>query len=700
MRTFKDYLNNKINKKAIKDGYPTYYFKNKYIEMLKQYNIDFTSKFFDNYLIKTNIPEECLENLYNEYYLKDKKLNDFSYIRYFTNENIKYIKSGLNEEEFANIYKLIELEQEIGQELFNKFDINLYLKKINKDTYYDFKEELKIFIKLYGKEVIDEKQITPEIISKCTNESIMKKIPIDVLINYYQDMGLITNELFTNDIRFVNNNFLSEMIIDELSNNNNCDVKTIIKAIKELKEAKIILPVFATPFFKFIIKNPSKINELMVLLEEVLKVTKERFKDSIDANNIEISITPDIIITELKDNPNLLEGEVKQQIIKEILNDYDEPLNAITHYNLNKLYEVTATMTKEELEKFKPIFEVLNNPTPDNIINILINNRDLVTEFNISILRDHIIPVFNNNIFSSNNAPEFTKTEEDGLTIYTINDYPYNLVVSGVTNKSSIGEKYTKTNLTDHPELFTDSEFKGNNLMSLTINCEQNSPSYIDQDGYVTVGYYDFEYGDLISAHKNDASTMMTERENKIETYINQGGLSYLPELIDKNFYDFNTSNSFHYPELRLNRFRINNQGELIKRPPMYMAEKGMQIHEETKKWARYYGIPIVRINNEAIAIKVTNEMNKLFSQIENNEIPFNIELFNQLSYLLNIYNCHDGRNKIDIIKRIASCLSKCNDINDFNYIKEKFSDKFLYSYLTDIINSINPPTENIIIHK
>ena len=267
----------------------------------------------------------------------------------------------------------------------------------------------------------------------------------------------------------------------------------------------------------------------------------------------------------------------------------------------------------------------------------------------------------------------------------------FNLLIHTI-GKKSIGPNASFGNkLGSNPELWeNNTEGKSNNI-SCSLISEYNMFvfTYFDKAD-VIIGFNDIKNTQILNASNCDAMTNMeTGTDFSFDNNILPWDVSSwrLPESILNSALHCKDTVSRSYNEIVLGR----NEFGVVKKPDYILCTKNFEnslyvkpIDENSKKWAKYYDIPILQLDGNTLYRQAIENFNKTLEIISKGDISLNI--FDELMKSIKTFFFTKGK-KIDILEILKQFINK----NKENLDDEKISSilKIIEKYGETIIDDM-----------
>ena len=621
---------------------------------------------------------------------KKKYKYEFSeVIKYVTPEFIRLCE---NEEERANIYthfnnelvapefpyfielykdsKLIAMnaikyangidEEKVEFLKKNKTKLNILLENniINSDFFHLGNEKIiDEYINIlnhYGKEVIDILELKN--FEYLNNENI-KKLDIKIIKENF--------EIIVNTIEFLNEYLIVENqdILINLSLKDNEKFQLLCNYIKKANEPYSI----HRDIFNFLELTNYDINLIDFIFEKHIKTIEglysyynNTFNKEFEKNTGSIIIDYIIEKSKAKNDLSLYKNAVLSKIFGET-----------SLSNFDKFLDCKDEEILKNIECFKQIFDAKSIKEIDTLIE---KNNLNISKFEFQkLLFEYMHKKLKESVFI---PPQKTSDEVEIIKAEDIDLTNFNMIVHVIKDRKSDGSPNGdfSLELMENPKLWNGTEEIGSDFLCCSYISENRLATFggFLSDG-VILGFSDIDGGYISKSEDFDAfSNMSGKGDDFTEKERSVSSLSCLPHQLN--------SNLRYFPEIFYNEITVGRTINNKKIIPSYMivkrnfgaSENNSTLNENTKKWAKYFNIPIIEIDAIVILKKAKKDLIQNLEELNNN----NISLENFEKVLKNI--------------RTIECCTNIpfNIFEVFNTLVDRtYNDKNNYSGLLDIIN-------------
>ena len=248
------------------------------------------------------------------------------------------------------------------------------------------------------------------------------------------------------------------------------------------------------------------------------------------------------------------------------------------------------------------------------------------------------------------------------IPVITIDDYPFDLLVSTIVPKveqtNKHGTSILSRQIVSNPSMWLDMEIKGNDKISTSHISESQFVFWQPgkDRGGVTVGFSNIDKGQVYSYASGDNNTSMDIKEPHIAfpNYKTLFSINSVTDYVNATENGF-LSNFNGYNEIRLNRYKKDENGNLKKYAPDYIVVTSDQMEVSSLEWAKYFNIPIVRFDKKKIFDKARLEYQQLL-----NSNGYREEVKDKHLYLLSIMSSftYDDESRL----YYNECINRCNN--------------------------------------
>ena len=248
------------------------------------------------------------------------------------------------------------------------------------------------------------------------------------------------------------------------------------------------------------------------------------------------------------------------------------------------------------------------------------------------------------------------------IPVITIDDYPFDLLVSTIVPKVEQTNKHRTSILSrqivSNPSMWLDMETKGNDKISTSHISESQFILWQADTNVsgVTVGFSNIDKGQVYSYAPCDNNTSMDIKEPHIAfpNYKTLFSINSVTDYVNATENGF-LSNFNGYNEIRLNRYKKDENGNLKKYAPDYIVVTSDQMEVSSLEWAKYFNIPIVRFDKKKIFDKARLEYQQLL-----NSNGYREEVKDKHLYLLSIMSSftYDDESRL----YYNECINRCNN--------------------------------------
>lgn len=702
---------NKIDKKKKtyfnKNGLdlPTYFFKRKYIKLYDNLELSMNIEEFKLISNPENTTEENLE-----IFLKCKQLNN------------TVSTSNLNEYN-PSVYELIKLG---FSEYFSIANQN-YLKELTEQRKYF---SVAFLEKYFNKEEYQYFISHPKVINYLKNdkeESHLKEEKINYILQISSSQ--IKDYLNFFDLNFIFNNirYLKEIInwkekdyFDDIVQNfaNILNKEEFFNNVKLLnyvlyQDTKTVCKTFINR----LIYHPDEIRPFINNL-------KECSPNSIGTDNLAIKLS--------KLKSNKFYQDLTLDILKNLKDNYQRKKFIgsflVVQQNSGQFLELIQNMPEQnilELQNYanitKKIKTMLKEPSLENYSAVLKESfllPSLKDDYSTKIFEATVLKDFKKDIFNIHDPQTVDKFpsktilyDNVPIKVITIDDYPFTLLVSSISPKSSgsgVGTKDIAQKISSNPKLWMDENVKGQNSISMSRISEYAMGSWVPNgnDG-VIVGFSNIYKNMINASYKADAVTSMNVNNEKAiyPADMNVADILYFKETTPFKYRDTNA-----YEEIRANRYLKGEDGQLHKYPPDYLISKESTLTPNILEWAKTYGQTIIQFDYQKIYLKAKKRLYEQMSFLQKEPYLFNENLQNKFIYTLNIlsqqnYSCGAVQNDYrELLKECSSLIQnivKQNNI-DLNVFIDKINVFFKHISTVPLIekNTLNNINKEEIMKK
>ena len=542
------------------------------------------------------------------------------------------LENNINYEVLSNqkiIKKIIEYKNELDDYLTNvniKFIENLFYYVVNNNCDFDiiFKCSKNLYKLFENQKIIDI--INQKKLINATNLNKLEKNALEILIknDYYQNIILndfdndkfnqiILNETMFPDELLINSKFINKLInnksvseyrllINSLQKNNNINLIQEIELINDKKYDSIIfsydnnLEIFGKYkkiLNKIFIDNKivDQVNYFEIEKKDIIDLTTQYDIDMIYFNkNLSDREKYVKLVETFK---NLTNKEFKEILIGRFFKDV--PYNFLL--NLNTLIEFNEKNGIINDDNLKRYIEIQKNDCFDKkLYDSFEKNENYVTQFYddfqkskeyaYQMLKESIVDIYK--IESQKNK---SLSQIYNVPIYEFNGEPFYLLIHNTSKQIDTDEYHLQ-------ELFH--ENKKNDGISLSLISNEKMNYYNDYKKSIIFGFKKFEIKQIVHLYNSDSYSFYKYGDNRVSNRITK---LYLPTDLIKDTCGYN---EIVYQEKTKNTQFLNIK-ELT---PDYLVCFDY-VSDSEAKIAKYYNIPIIKINKEKYNIDQNNIKNK-----------------------------------------------------------------------------------------
>ena len=542
------------------------------------------------------------------------------------------LENNINYEVLSNqkiIKKIIEYKNELDDYLTNvniKFIENLFYYVVNNNCDFDIifkcsKNLCKLFENQKIIDIINQKKLI-----NATNLNKLEKNALEILIknDYYQNIILndfdndkfnqiILNETMFPDELLINSKFINKLInnksvseyrllINSLQKNNNINLIQEIELINDKKYDSIIfsydnnLEIFGKYkkiLNKIFIDNKiiDQVNYFEIEKKDIIDLTTQYDIDMIYFNkNLSDREKYVKLVETFK---NLTNKEFKEFLIDRFFKDV--PYNFLL--NLNTLIEFNEKNGIINDDNLKRYIEIQKNDcfdkklydsfdTNENYVTQFYDDFQKSKEYAYQMLKESIVDIYK--IESQKNK---SLSQIYNVPIYEFNGEPFYLLIHNTSKPIDTDEYHLQ-------ELFH--ENKKNDGISLSLISNEKMNYYNDYKKSIIFGFKKFDIKQIVHLYNSDSYSFYKYGDNRVSNRITK---LYLPTDLIKDTCGYN---EIVYQEKTKNTKFLNIK-ELT---PDYLVCFDY-VSDSEAKIAKYYNIPIIKINKDKYNIDQNNIKNK-----------------------------------------------------------------------------------------
>ena len=614
---FGNMIDKKYEKKSLKDfsiiGYnieiPKFLFKRKYVSFFKKHNVILFSY---NRTIIDNISEEKLTRFIN--YVEAGNNIDFEEVVYFSEKLDSLLKKKFS---YQDARKL----EYCSQAIIDNFD--------------SLKENFSVDYILSHEHNINSLLSNQSLYNKLSSSNCSKSVKETILDKNYLIFEDFSIDFIASNLEYMDRigNLISEIDSNKLiyAINNSNDKDKLFQEIDYLKQ-----------------KN--KYSKMMIEIYLDGDITFEQAKaihESSDRNVDDFMYNVRNKYFAEKQNENYI------TFIKKFLNYYnliEQQLILSNILSTISLYEVEIEKveTKEEFDK------IVDGVIRSDFSKV---EGNLIEETTLKEFRDKLFnPI---DVVSNRTTINYQDTI---IPVITIDDYPFDLLVSTIVPKveqtNKHGTSILSRQIVSNPSMWLDMETKGNDKISTSHISESQFILWQADTNIsgVTVGFSNIDKGQVYSYAPCDNNTSMDIKEPHIAfpNYKTLFSINSVTDYVNATENGF-LSNFNGYNEIRLNRYKKDENGNLKKYAPDYIVVTSDQMEVSSLEWAKYFNIPIVRFDKKKIFDKARLEYQQLL-----NSNGYREEVKDKHLYLLSIMSSftYDDESRL----YYNECINRCNN--------------------------------------
>lgn len=637
---FGNMIDKKYEKKSLKDfsiiGYnieiPKFLFKRKYVSFFKKHNVILFSY---NRTIIDNISEEKLTRFIN--YVEAGNNIDFEEVVYFSEKLDSLLKKNFS---YQDARKL----EYCSQAIIDNFD--------------SLKENFSVDYILSHEHNINSLLSNQSLYNKLSSSNCSKSVKETILDKNYLIFEDFSIDFIASNLEYMDRigNLISEIDSNKLiyAINNSNDKDKLFQEIDYLKQ-----------------KN--KYSKMMIEIYLDGDITFEQAKaihESSDRNVDDFMYNVRNKYFAEKQNENYI------TFIKKFLNYYNlneqklilsNILSTISLSELEILKEKYANSLSDDskifIELMEKIEKVETKEEFDKIVDGVIRSDFSKVEGNL--IEETTLKEFRDKLFNPIDVVSNRTTinyQDTIIPVITIDDYPFDLLVSTIVPKveqtNKHGTSILSRQIVSNPSMWLDMETKGNDKISTSHISESQFILWQADTNVsgVTVGFSNIDKGQVYSYAPCDNNTSMDIKEPHIAfpNYKTLFSINSVTDYVNATENGF-LSNFNGYNEIRLNRYKKDENGNLKKYAPDYIVVTSDQMEVSSLEWAKYFNIPIVRFDKKKIFDKARLEYQQLL-----NSNGYREEVKDKHLYLLSIMSSftYDDESRL----YYNECINRCNN--------------------------------------